>query len=426
MEEKWAELTEPKESVVMEDKWAGPTEPKESVVPSRVGLRALSRRGWIVPMVTLAVTAVAWAVAANIEPTYRAETVAQVPAGAGPEGPGDATSANALAETYAALVPNDDAVARHAARATGIPFANVFEHISVFNDKDTAILHLGFEADSEQRAIAGARALGEAVGAGSPVGRRPSGDSASNARAARAGDAPRTNAVAPGSLQATRSAARAVDESTFKPGTAIPVGLMVGLMLGLMLAIAWERADPRADDAATIRAEFGCPAVQLDDLSSGALTTLLERWRSDGLAAKSRTARGNGGELARTPLRVALIPTHPKVQADAENVAERLAEAGRREGVGVEVVSAMDLDDPRYAEGVPLALMPAGPPGRPAGVDRATEQADIVVVIARTGQAMSVLREAWSMLDALDLPRDFVVLTASSPGARTSSANGWT
>ncbi len=410
----------------MEEKRAEPTEPKGSVEPSRVSLRALARRGWVIPMVMVAVTAVAWAVAASIEPTYRAETVVQVPSGAGPEGPGDATSARALAETYAALVPNDDAVARHAARATGIPFAKVFEHISVFNDKDTAVLRLGFEADSEQRAIAGARALGEAVGAGSPVGRRPSRGSAPNARASGAGDAPVTNAVAPGSLQATRSARRAVDESTFKPGTAIPVGLMVGLLLGLMLAIAWERADPRADDAAAIRTEFRCPAVQLDELSVGAVTPLLERWRYDGLAAKSRTARGSPGELAQTPLRVALVPAHPDVQADAEDVAEQLAEASRWEGLGVEVASAMDLDEPSYDGGVPLALMPARPPGGPARVDRAAQQSDVVVVVARVGQRMSVLREAWNMLDALNIPPDFAVLTPPSLGARTSSTKGWT
>lgn len=191
--------------------------------PVRIGARALVRRGWIVVFATLAVTAVAWTISESREPAYRAQSVVQVPSGAGPEGPGDATNARNLAATYAAVIASDEGVARHVAGATAIPFAQVFDRISVISHKDTSVLSLRFTASTPEKAIVGARAIQEAVTSATPL----------------------ASGVAPGSLQVVSTPTRAVDVSPSSPGTALPVGLILGFLLGGVLLVAREWTDPR-------------------------------------------------------------------------------------------------------------------------------------------------------------------------------------
>jgi hypothetical protein len=356
------------------DRWSG-------TYSSTVGVRMLLRRGWLVPLAVLAVSGVAAGIASARVPVYRSEAVVHVPSGAGPEGPGAAGEAKSLAVTYAALISGDDSVARLAARATGIGYADVFEHISVSNDRETAILRLGFEAKSAETAIVGARALQQAVSGRRPVAR----------------------GIAPGSVQSLGAPIRAVDASTVKARAAIPVGAILGLALGIILMIAWERADPRVDDAATLRSEADCPAVELDGLSSGSLALILERWFD---------LAGND------PSTVALVPVHEKLQPRMTDLVERLAEAARHGQIDVAVSSAQFAN--RLEDAPALSLVPTSPPTL-HGVDRVLADADCVVLVVRAGERIAVVRRACDSLRPMGLRADWALLTTSTSRLRAPS-----
>jgi hypothetical protein len=343
--------------------------------PRRHGrvLGALRRRGWIVPVMVLVIGAVAWVAGADRPSTFRTEAVLQVPAGAGPDGPGSAGEARTLALTYAALVPEDDRVIRAVSAATRIAAPEVSERITAVTEPETAVMRLRFEAESASTALAGATALERAVSGRTRV----------------------AAGVAPGTLQLVRSADEAEAASVIGPGAALGLGSMLGLFLGLIALAVWERVNPRVEDPGLLRTDLGCSAVSLDGLSRGSLAAILESWQQEG-----------GKQSAR----VALVAAGAR-ERDVRHTAEVLAHAGRHEGVDVSVVSGGRGSTTPPA----LALIPVTRPATRLPSAALLRHVDLVVLIVRTGQSLSDVRRTWSLFQAAGLPPQWAILARGAP-----------
>lgn len=130
----------------------------------------LRRRGWILVLTTIAVTAAVAAVASVRSTSSTAEATLLVPPSFGSQTPGQADQATALAETYARLVPADAAIARAVARRVDAPVGEVRAAISARQRAGTALLRVAFASASAERAERGARALADVLSSAIPEG----------------------------------------------------------------------------------------------------------------------------------------------------------------------------------------------------------------------------------------------------------------
>src|SRR5882757_625480 len=125
--------------------------------------RTLIRRGWLVPLITVAVAAIAYLIAHNQSRTYTSEATLLVPSGAktavGPVSPSDATD---LARTYAAEIPEDDQVVKSIATGLGAGAKGVRDSLSADAvvganpGSDTALVTISYAAGSAAKARTGA------------------------------------------------------------------------------------------------------------------------------------------------------------------------------------------------------------------------------------------------------------------------------
>jgi capsular polysaccharide biosynthesis protein len=331
-------------------------------------MRTLIRRGWLVPLTTIAVAAVAYLIASHQTRTYTSKATMVVPTGVkrlGPDNPSDATD---LARTYAAQIPEDDQLVSVIAKGLGTTPHRVRDSLTAeavvgtSPGSDTALVTLSYGAGSSRKARAGASLASQAVTAPQPA----------------------ATAITPGSLQLVRAASDGT--SSALGTTAITIGgAIVGFALGLLLLITWQRADRRINRPEDLADEANAPATRLRDLSGTSRDALLRRWGEFGgdraevalMAVDGRTAnRLSPGNLW------PLVPASSNGNGNGNGHAR--AEAVSRMAVGAGVI----------------LRAPDGPADDPAGLEAAMD-ADAAVLVARKGAQAAQVRRAVRSLDEI-------------------------
>jgi hypothetical protein len=198
----------------------------------------LLRRSWLLALVVLAGTAGGFLAAKSSSTTYSATATLVVQSGAGRAGPGSANDAQALATTYAALIPKDQAIVRDVAASLHTTAASVEAHLSVSVEMGTSLLLVKYAAPTSSAAVSGSTLLARTV----------------------ASAAPPTAAIASGSVVVVQLPTGATAGGALHKYGA-PIGGLFGLLLGIVLVLAAERADPRVDDSFTLGTAAGCPAA---------------------------------------------------------------------------------------------------------------------------------------------------------------------
>jgi capsular polysaccharide biosynthesis protein len=215
----------------------------------------LFRRSWLLVLALVAGTAGGFLAAKSSSTSYSATATLVVQSGAGKAGPGSANDAQALATTYAALIPKDQAILQLAATALHTSTGAVSSHLSVSVEMGTSLLLVKYSSPVAQQAVAGSTLLARTV----------------------ASAAPPTLAIASGSLVIVQLPNGAVAGGALHKYGA-PIGGIFGLLLGIVLVLAAERADPRIDDTYTLGEAAGCPAASVpEDLSLPELVRALSR-----------------------------------------------------------------------------------------------------------------------------------------------------
>jgi hypothetical protein len=342
-------------------------------------LTALRRRGWLLPLVTIAVIGSAYAAASLRHVTYTAEAVGVVLGLKNPP-----SEADRLAVTYASLIPEDSATMNAVANVTGTTPSSVLKHTAVVNNGVDALLRFRFTAGTPGEAILGARALLDAVAGAHPVS---------------------TNVV-PGSIGAVVSP----DTASSSGGTAkyVVIGGILGLALAVLLMSTWDRADPRVDDTEVLASEVGSPASSLDDLSDSTIRLMVERWQQ--LAGRQRT-------------RIAVLPVAGRFQLQTSEVVDRLSDAARAQGLAVPVVSKAALD----AAGVhmengtgdtapgEIELIAGPPPGDKSGGEAVAIRSDLTVLVVARGTPRRQVRATCAMLSKFDVTPGWALLVRDLP-----------
>jgi len=215
--------------------------------------RGMARRSWLLALALLAGAAGGWFAGRHAGTSYGAQASLLVQSGAGKTGPGSANDALALATTYSAVIPRDQAFLSTVAAALGTTPSDVSSSLGVTVENNTSILVITYTASSPAPALRGARAVAQVL----------------------ASDTPATPAIAAGSIAVVSLPTSAQRQGTLhKYG--IEIGALLGLIVGLILVLAAERADPRVDDAPTMAAAAGCRAAQVPgDISHAELARVL-------------------------------------------------------------------------------------------------------------------------------------------------------
>ncbi len=343
----------------------------ERPAPKRLSMRGIVRRGWLIPLVMVAVAAIAFGVNKIRSHEVTAKSVVLVTSEAGPDGPGFATEAAKLALSYAAAIPQDQAIVQRVATAIGRSNQYVRDRLGASNPTDTAILELRFRDKDPSAAAAASRAAAEAV----------------------TGNRPATQAIGAGSIQVVRLADRPKRASN-GDALAIGIGLALGFGLGVVLLLAWERADRRIDDANDVLVRTGLPATTLESLTPQAVRGLIEHW--------SRLSKEH-------PAHVVIVPVSGKLASVAPELAGRLrALAVRR---------PKRFDSSRFApspyENGPPEIVATGPLGSDGSAEAEAARSDVRVLLASRGLRERQLDSASAQLHQFGAPADWLLLVRS-------------
>lgn len=195
----------------------------------RTGLRAgwIRRRWWVPVLTVLVATAIGGVVAANRPGSYTATMVFVVPSTPGRDAGISPDGAQRLASNYAALLPDDDLIARAVAGAVKREPAYVNGRLSAVNPVNTAIVRATYAGRTRAEAFAGIRALQAALTSPKP-----------------ASPAVRSKTVLP--VQEARVTAPS------SPMMSLGLAALFGLCAAAVLIIALERADVRVDGTAVL------------------------------------------------------------------------------------------------------------------------------------------------------------------------------
>jgi capsular polysaccharide biosynthesis protein len=217
----------------------------------------LFRRGWALVIVTLLVTSAAVGVSGLKSASYSSDAILLVNPGATKTSPGSSQEAQALAATYAGLIPSDNAVLSAVSAATGLTEAQVKNGTTVTVLNGTSLLDLRFSTTLPSTATVGVTAMSRAI----------------------SGERPATSAIPAGTMTVIHGASTPVSHAR-KLVEVVVLGLMLGLVLGAVIVIIWDRADARFDRPGQVTGQLGIPARSLQHLNTDAATAMTERWRS--------------------------------------------------------------------------------------------------------------------------------------------------
>jgi hypothetical protein len=163
-----------------------------------------------------------------------------------------------LAATYAAEIPQDQAVRGVIATAADMSPAQAGRDLTITVENGSALLDVRFTAPVRADVAAGLTALTDAV----------------------TGPDPLSAAIAGGTLVLVRPPDATVN-SSMSPRRTVPLGALLGLVIASVVAVAWERSDPRVDDVDDLRAELACPCwPAASNLGAAAAASIVAAWRA--------------------------------------------------------------------------------------------------------------------------------------------------
>ncbi len=301
----------------------------------------LFRRGLVLIVVVVVTTATALAVSSAKQATYSSDAILLVNPGATPTSPGSSQEAQALAATFAGLIPSDNALLHAVASATGLSLAQAKSGTSVTVVNGTSLLDLRFTAQNPTGATTGVSAMSQAI----------------------SGITPATRAIPSGTITVVRDAGPPISHAQ-KPATAAALGLILGLFLAAVIMIIWERADARIDKAGQITASLGVPARSLDSLNVDSAAAMLDHWKSS---------------TQREDPKIALLSAVPGMH-------QSTVSAGRRLG--------------RLAPG--MQLLVGGAPGEENG-DRVAQLADVTVLLVPQEARVRAVQQSRDYLEQLGI-----------------------
>lgn len=318
--------------------------------------------------------------------SYQATVVFVVAPAAGPTEGINPDDADHLAQTYAGIIPSDDALLTDVGKLIGQPSATVGQNLSVVNEQNTSLLQISFKSSQPDQAAAGARGVARLLSGPNPV----------------------AAGIVPSSLQVVSLPSNPGPAAKSK-GKAIVIGAALGLVLGIVLLIAWERSDPRIRDARELSTQVGCPATPVDRLSPNASYALLERWAS---------------LTDHVPARVAVLPASPAVEAQAAAAVRDLRSAGgglvryldARAGILPE-----DLANGTAESETGVVLVHAGPPGGDSAGEAIALGCDLTVVVVPAGFRAADIRKLGEELTSFGIVPVWALLTAGSRRAAARS-----
>jgi capsular polysaccharide biosynthesis protein len=225
--------------------------------PGHLGRRWawLRRRAWMLALGMVAGAVGGLAAAGHGAPSYGATSVLVVQSGASTTGPGSANDAEALATTYAALIPEDQQLVKRTARALGTAPTAVSGHLQVEAEAGTSLLQLHFTAASAAAAVRGASEVARLLTSTSPPG----------------------HAIPAGSVAVVSSPTGAARSGSLH-AYGLPLGVLLGLLVGLVAAMVAERVDRRVDDLEGLGDGVGCPVTAVPGgITAAELAAALER-----------------------------------------------------------------------------------------------------------------------------------------------------
>ena len=310
----------------------------------------LFRRGLVLIVTVVVTTATAIAVSSAKQATYSSDAILLVNPGATSASPGSSQEAQALAATFAGLIPSDNALLRAVASATGHSPAEVKAGTTVTVVNGTSLLDLRFTAHSPTGATTGVSAMSQAI----------------------SGSRPATRAIPSGTITVVRDAGPPISHAQ-KPATAAALGLMLGLFLAAVIMIIWERADARIDKAGQITALLGVPARSLDSLNVDSAAAMLDHWKSS---------------TQREGPKIALLSAVPGMNESTED-------AGRRLG--------------RLAPG--MQLLVGGAPGEENG-DRVAQLADVTVLLVPREARVRAVQQSRDYLEQLGIQPNWALMVS--------------
>jgi capsular polysaccharide biosynthesis protein len=235
-------------------------EPMTSMSPHR--LRRIfppwfRRRWWLLLLCLMAGTGGGYFARSSQSLMYSASAEIAVVSGASGAGPGSPNEADALALTYASIIPLDQFEMQQVADSTRLPLHTVTKSVSAVAVSGTSAIILSFKAASKAQAINDVNLFAQVVTVGAPRSAMP-----------------RRSLT---EVNLATSASRSGELRNF----GIPLGIILGLIIGVIAVLAIERADPRVDDVEDLAAITGTAAA----LFPGTIQQI-EMARSIALAAK--------------------------------------------------------------------------------------------------------------------------------------------
>jgi capsular polysaccharide biosynthesis protein len=310
---------------------------------------------------------------------YQATVVFVVPPSAGPTEGINPDDADHLAQTYAGVIPSDDALLANIARKLGESSSTVGQNLSVVNEQNTSLLQISFKSSEPNQAAEGARTAARLLAGPDPV----------------------AAGIVPSSL-AVVSLPKNPGPAAKSKSKAIVIGAALGLVLGIVLLIAWERSDPRIRDARELSTQVGCPATPVDRLSPNASYALLERWAS---------------LTDHVPARVAVLPATESVEIQTVDAVNDMLSAGGRMVRYIDAragIVPQELANGTGESETGVVLVHAGPPGGESAGEAIALGCDLTVVVVPAGSRAADIRQLGEELTSFGIVPVWALLTSGS------------
>jgi capsular polysaccharide biosynthesis protein len=314
----------------------------------------LRRRAWLVAIGLLAGCLGGFYASSKAATTYSATSVLVVQANGATAATSSANGAEALAVTYAALIPDDQSLLHRVAGELGVPETSMAHSLAVQSEAGTALVDIHFSAADPATARRGANDVARLLSSANPPGR----------------------AIAAGSVAVVSPADSAPRSGTLhKYG--LPLGVLGGLVVGAGAALVAERTDRRVDDLSALGGASDCSATVVP----GGLTA----------AELARSLQRSGGSC------VTIVP----IRAEQHDAATVLASAVRDtwpvEDKPVQDKPVQDKTEPLRAE-VPEVFVSRPYFDAPQSVSTGSGQ---TVLVVGAGERAAAVREVIERLRLL-------------------------
>jgi len=215
----------------------------------------IRRRAWLVAIGLLAGCLGGFYASSKAATAYSATSVLVVQANGATAATSSANGAEALAVTYAALIPDDQSLLHRVAAELGVSPTSIAHSLTVQSEAGTALVDIHFSAEDPATAQRGANDVARLLSSANPPGR----------------------AIAARSV-ATVSSADAASRTGTLHKYGLPLGVLGGLVVGAGAALVAERTDRRVDDLSALGGVSDCLATVVPGgLTAAELACSLER-----------------------------------------------------------------------------------------------------------------------------------------------------